>query len=485
MGRKNKAYTVDFMPEYTSRDEMIAHFQRCYHDCSRQKANQLLHSEQQLWDRDRARCRLWYNKERESWKGRKTQAATALFGLPTQGGKDNLRNFLTASIKDQYLTTAELEALIESKYGEDKAATKYKRAIDPRRQILQYHRSARRWSVWGKSEPDPADFGPEAVDGKYGDRVRLYGLMPRDLKHKPGEKYVPEESQVLQWMGKQSGETDLAKIDAEYNRLPRAWINSKTDEKDSDYSLSKAIRIYDRGTGETLGILTYRAEEKAKEEQPKEGREKLSKLEERQMKGLSPAGTEDEIERSKDGYVAYDVNFVWWIGEPGSEKKLDGDMEDEIFRMPRKNSKESSDFLGKLFKRRSVSIERLLNGLWELDALAKYTDGDFEGRESADNHKAEAEEREQREADRQKAEEEARQKKRTDQLRVESEKLKDLPPDTGMSELHEFIVNRCNLSTFEWPEIFQYARDNGFIIFDAGISCGSNNQPIALTDTSS
>jgi hypothetical protein len=266
MGRKNKAYTVDFMPEYTSRDEMIAHFQRCYHNCSREKANQLLHSEQQLWDRDRARCRLWYNKERESWKGRKTQAATALFGLPSQGGKDNLRNFLTASIKDQYPTTDELYALLESKYGEDKAATKYKRAIDPSRQILKYHRSVRRWSAWGKPEPDPTEFVPETVDGKYGDRVRLYGLMPRGLKHKPGEKFVREESQVLQWMSRQSGESDLAKVDTEYNRLPWAWINSETDEKDSDYRLEKAIRIHDRGTGETIGILTYRDEVSAKPE---------------------------------------------------------------------------------------------------------------------------------------------------------------------------------------------------------------------------
>jgi hypothetical protein len=86
-------------------------------------------------------------------------------------------------------------------------------------------------------------------------------------------------------------------------------------------------------------------------------------------------------------------------------------------------------------------------------------------------------EAEKRESDRLKAE-------RDEKLKLEAEKLKDLPPNTGMVELADFIQSHCELSLYAWPEIFQFARENGFIVFDSGISGGVNSQPITSADAS-
>ncbi len=362
-----KAYTVDFMREYTSRDDMIAHFQKCYRGCTAEKANRLLHNEQQLWQRDRERCRLWHDPKRESWKGRKTQAATKLIGLPTEGGKDNLNNFLNSSIGNRYLTTAELKALLESKYGADKLETKYKRARDPRRQILKYHGSVHRWNLWSSPEPNAEDFALEPVDGKYGVRLHLYGLMPRGLKHKPGEKFVREESQVLQWMSQRSGETDLAVVDAEYNRLPRSSFNSDNpDDKDANEIIDRAIRLYDRGTGETIGILTYRAEQAvaaADDAEPEQANQSDSNY-------VNDYGPQDG-----EGYfwAAFRLTHPdgpedeyfeeYWLGNPGKRLPISDAVLRQIDEAPRRMSRKDA---GKLLRELGVTkVELCIANLLE------------------------------------------------------------------------------------------------------------------------
>jgi hypothetical protein len=74
--------------------------------------------------------------------------------------------------------------------------------------------------------------------------------MPRGLKHKPGERYVAGDSQVLKWMAEKSGITDLDWLEAEFSRV-RKFGTSPDDPK--------AVIIYDPKTAETIGILTYLA----------------------------------------------------------------------------------------------------------------------------------------------------------------------------------------------------------------------------------
>ena len=398
MGRKYKAYTVEYMPNLVSREDQLDFFQKVY-GCNQERANRLLHIEEEILKRDPKRSRLRRDKDTGALRGRNTRTGEAIFGKPTEGGKDNLRNFLTTSIGERYLTTSEVEVLLESKYGEDEVETKFKRARDKKRQILDWHLAVRRWSKWGMPTPDPADFELAIEEGKYAERLGMYGFMPRGLKHKPGEKYVPEESQVLQWMGKQSGETDFAKIYAEYNRLPWAWINSETDEKDSDYRLAKAIRVYDRGTGETIGILTYREEVKAKEEQSKE----------------EPQASE-EVEGSQTGdrYLVNDINFDTWIGTPGKRKRLDEKTHDRIVDMLRMSKRRAAAWIKEQFT--SVKIDRFIEDAIsdEVKLLHEHDNGDLEGIVSFDEreHDRIELEKEEREREQRKAEEEAQQKKK-------------------------------------------------------------------------
>jgi hypothetical protein len=437
MARKHKAYTVEYMPEYTSSDDMIAHFQKCHRNCTQERANRLLHNEQQLFLRDRERSRLWHNEERGSWKGRNTRAATALLGMPSEGGKDNLRNFLTSSINDRYLTTAEVEELIESKYGADKVDSKFKRARDTHRQILQFHRSVRRWSAWGKPEPDSADFGPETAGGKYGDRVQLYGLMPRGLKHKPGEEYVAEDSQVLKWMGERSGDTDIKSLEAEFHRLPKA------NAKDTAEKIAKAVLIHDKETRETIGILTYRAELKAQQE-----------AENKSEACAWPSVTPEQraIIRSLGLFESKQA----FLEE--AQSKLDV-IEKQARRLL--NATRSQDWE----QAESETGEVVFAGM------------DFWRKQ---------EERERRELERRKALEEERQKKRNDQLSAEAEKLKPLPSGSDMYSASDFIASQCDLSKFTWPNILDCARNNGFVSVNdkTGEYCGANNQPNPeLTET--
>jgi hypothetical protein len=326
----SKAYSIDYMPNLLSRDQVIDYFADNL-GLSRQKANQALHAQEGLLKTRPDRSQIRIDHETGAYRGRKTQLGEAIFGKPTQGGKDNLRNFLNNSLGDRYVTTEELEAILASKYPAEKVPTKLMRARNPKREILKFHPTVRRWSKWGMPTPD---FEAADLTGKIAQRVELYGRMPR-LKHKPGQKFLLEASEILQWMSQQSGETDLAVVAAEWNRFPRVWVNSVSSESDFEKNLSRAVIVFDRGTGEHLGIITYQDEVKMKSQNSPEPSSTLSKEEKRQLDGLAPVGDEEDIKRSDNGYLTRDYNGDLWYGDPGKEKKIPQDVANQIFDMTR------------------------------------------------------------------------------------------------------------------------------------------------------
>jgi hypothetical protein len=193
----SKAYTIDYMPTCFSDADMLAHFQKCVKGDSEQAKN-LLAYQKSMAKRGDDRALIRYDEDLGAYRGRMTQKGSAMFGGKTEGGKDNLRNFLIDFLGNQYLTTPELLSVLESRYGRA-AESKYKQARKPEKQNLQWHRSVNRWSLFGKPTPTLAEFKADLDAGKRGERLRLYGLMPRLLR-KTGEQYSVETDQVLQFM---------------------------------------------------------------------------------------------------------------------------------------------------------------------------------------------------------------------------------------------------------------------------------------------
>jgi len=243
------------MPAYKSGDPRILdHYERALR-CDRQRAAFLLNQDQVEHFNDRTGSRIQYDQLTDTWRGRKTYLPREKFGLPRKGSNpDSLRNRLVAKIGEKYLTGSEIRSLFENLYGDTKADSKFMQARV--KGILKYDETTGRWYLWTTPPPNPKDFGAGSGDSQQAEYVRLYGSMP-GLKHKPGERYSAEESQVLKWMGQKCGSTDLKFLEQQYHNVCR--FGTSPDNP-------KAVFIHDKDTRETFGILTYTAEVKAKPE---------------------------------------------------------------------------------------------------------------------------------------------------------------------------------------------------------------------------
>jgi hypothetical protein len=321
--------------------------------------------------------------------------------------------------------------------------------------------------LFGKPSPTPAEFKADLDAGNRGERLRLYGLMPR-LVRKPGEQYSAETDQVLQFMSERSGETDLDKLGKELNRFDRANTN------DSARKIGKAILLYDPATRENLGFLTYQAEQKAKQKPEPIAIETQIESDSRDddEQGESPVSVEDMQEKIA-GIIAMPEHG--WMDRVAKNFGL------------KKGSKQLAEIL-------ETSCQL---GLWKSGKATNKITGEevtvFAGKEWWDKREAKKLEQERQEAERPKAEEKQRaeeqeqesqqEQEKADRLKAEAEKLKDLPAGSDTLAVVDFISAYCNLSEFGWAEMNIYARENGCTIFDenTGIYSGANHQ----VDTSS
>jgi hypothetical protein len=324
--------------------------------------------------------------------GRFAKHATALFDKPTDGGKDNLHNFLQAETRDKSYTTAELKELIAGRFPNRNIETQYKRATDKNSNMMEWHRSDKRWRWRFDSAPKLEDLEICTDDGsKYAERLNLYGYMPR-CKHKPGDVFLAEASEVLRYMSRQSGETDLEKLQAEYNRIPKAWIDSVKEQKDSDRDIARANLIHDRGTGETIGPLTYRDEMKSK--QSEDVCDDASTVKEVEDPEEDEEASTEWIQEGFDYLVEGPDEDEFAIGQPGRRKLLDPDAISRIESMPKLRPKDAREWITDILKEhcvRSVQIESFIKNAVERGVIVQYVFGEeIEG----SKHKSDRDKRE-------------------------------------------------------------------------------------------
>jgi hypothetical protein len=387
---------------------------------------------------------------------------------------------MTRCTREKSYTSDELKALIARGFPDRNIETQYKRAVAKDSNMMKWDKAVKRW-VWAfDPEPKFKDLELSTDDGsKYAERLRLYGLMPR-LKHKPGDKYVAAESEVLKFMSQQSGVTDFSELSAEYNRIPRAWIDSDKDERDSDSKIARANLIHDRATGETMGLLTYREELKSKAEDV--------------CDDVATAGVVKKAEQSatdwQGDYLQYRLNedtdeYEFRIGK----HEVSESIWRRIKRMPKQSRKEAGKWLQKFFSFR-LDTHKLIDRLIEEEDFNEWREGDVSGMtgdwereieeaERIAEEKAEKERKDQEkkvEEEKRKAEQDRRKAEKLSYLKTEAEKLKSLPKCFSERDVEKYIIrNRIGLK-FEWNEVAQYATDNGLIIYSHGTFIGANPQ---------
>jgi len=442
MARKSRQ--IKWMPAYkASDDRIIDHYQVAFKDCDRRRAASLFFQDQNEYRKNPSTSRIQYDKETDTWRGREVYLPREKFGLRRDGDDPNsLRNKLIPNIGILYLSGAEIRALFVSLFGETDAENKFNQARNPKRNMLKFDKKTRLWHWWTTQPPDQKDFGPDtACTKKRAEYIRVYGSMPRGKKNKPGDKYVAEDSQVLKWMGEQSGSTDLKWLEAERDRAFKAG----------------ALK-FDKDTGETVGILTYQAEQKANQ--------KAESVAKPETKGKPFVFTED-MKQTITGLGPRSNEDVWEV----TVAKICG-LDPDSSKLP------------------TALATALELGLWKSGIALNKTTGEEDtvsaGKEWWEKREAKKLEEERQEAERRKAEEErrrVRQEQEDEQYRQREEKLepvaaplKDLPP-MNTEYVNNWIRSHCDTSIFDEMTIFHYAGNHGFIIFKRGVACGANHQP--------
>jgi len=374
MASREKAFHLNRMPTLFERDQIVEFYQKCLgKGTDRKRASQILTRHQNASRNNKGyRSPIVQNPD-GSWRGTWTEKPTAMLNLPTDGGAENLHNVLQEAMKGRSFSTEELKALIAEKFPDRNLKTQYDRAIDKANHIARWSKATKRWYWWNEVPADLSNFPPDLNDGsKYSERLRLFGDMPR-RKHKPEEEFSAETSEVFKWMIERSG-LSLAEVTAEWKRLPYSWIDSVKKEKDSEDNLAKANRIFDRGTGEWLGPLTYRAELAApNREQSDDNPSRVDPEEEK----------DPELEEEK-GYL-YRKDDEWLVGTRGKLIRLDtlSDIEAMERMTPNKAAKwikERLDF--------SVDMGRFIESLIDHDILCRDYDGNLEGTTARMDRKA-------------------------------------------------------------------------------------------------
>ncbi len=435
-----QSHQIEWMPAYKSGDErIIKHYQRAYNGCNPQKAAFFFKQDREAYFSNPQESRIKYNKGSNTWSGPEPFPAFEKLGLRRPGANPNsLRYTLDRHIGDRYLTRSEVCAILEMEYGEALVESKFKQARN--KGILQQDKPTRRWHLWCTTPPNSKDFGLGTGDMKRDEYVRLYGLMPRGLKHKPGEAYVAGDSQVLKWMGEKSGNSDLDFLEADLHKARRY----------------RAV-VFDNETDETLGILTYLAE---------------AKSDKAEQEDYTISNDEVEEAQASNRYLFWNDNKNCFV--VGSKRKeLRDKAVERIEWMERTSQKKAAKWISEQIPF-TIEAHRFIEEAIDQEILFEHDNGDLEGFSKAEyrtdkeeQEKKEAAERRQAAEERRKAEEQERQARREALIKIESEKLKALPANSDYTAASDFIVKHCvSHDHFTWPEILQSARSNGVIVQD-------------------
>jgi hypothetical protein len=227
----------------------------------RQKAANLVRRHQNLYwaNPKRNRSPIVFDEEMQLWHGRKARTIRESAGLRRTGDDPNShRNRLRDVLGTlSYFRSSLIETIkVGLAVDDDEAESIFKQGRARRFLLCDNDRpeATKTWRFLGAPLPDPALFPAENSGSRRAYYLRLYQDMKR-LKHRPGDYYDPEESEVLKFILEKNGRDftpgNFEWAESEYHRLCR--YGTSPDDKN-------AVIIFDRDTFETLGIQTFRSE---------------------------------------------------------------------------------------------------------------------------------------------------------------------------------------------------------------------------------
>jgi hypothetical protein len=335
--------------------------------------------------------RIQQDPDTKLWRGKEVPyAMRAGVGKPRIGEKPtDIRVMIRERIGKEYLTPVQVRQMLEELFGPDRVKSVFTQARTRKPKMLLHDAATNTWRYFTTPPPEPKDFAPDFGDNRRAEYVRKYGSMPRGVRHKVGDTYSRETSQLLAYISQQSGEKDLD------------WC-----DKERDRARAAGVFHYDQKTGETIGILTYRAEQAAAEvKQPEEAPEE-SQDGEWEGGYLQSMWVDDpEPENSDAGFAKYRIG----------KHIISQDILHRIERMKEMSRQDAGKWLQAWFSFK-IDRQQLIDALIEERIFADYPDGNIEGiegrRERAEEKQAREQERHRQNEERQKREEEERQKNR-------------------------------------------------------------------------
>jgi hypothetical protein len=222
--RKFKGDPIEFMPNYPAGDwhRVVEYFQSFYKG-TMEKARERADRERKTLFADREKSRIRFDEDNQCWRGRKTKPAYEKFGKRRPGDNpDSLRNVLIREVRNAYLTTEELQTLLEDVYG-DEWESKFKQARTKR--ILVRNKTFGVWHLWTTQPPT------HKTDGMtIGNRRTYYALVYDEmdgLRHDSD----PEKSEVLGFILSRQPGNDLAWAQTEFKRARQCGAFKFTHEK--------------------------------------------------------------------------------------------------------------------------------------------------------------------------------------------------------------------------------------------------------------
>jgi hypothetical protein len=207
--KKFKGDPIEFMPNYPAGDwHRVVEFFQSFYSGTMEKARERADRERKTLFADREKSRIRFDEDNQCWRGRKTKPAYEKFGKRRPGDNpDSLRNVLIREVGKAYLTTDELQTILEDVYG-DEWKSKFSQART--KHILVRNKTFGVWHLWTTQPPT------HATDGMtIGNRRTYYAEVYADmdgLRHDSD----PEKSEVLAFLLSRQARNDLTWAQEEF-----------------------------------------------------------------------------------------------------------------------------------------------------------------------------------------------------------------------------------------------------------------------------
>jgi hypothetical protein len=313
MSKRNLLSThkpLEYMPNLSIQSEIIDFYSIAL-GRDRQKASRLVRAHQLMFlaNPKRNRSPIIFDEELETWHGRRAGTIRESAGLRREGDNPNsyrnrLRDILGAH---SYYRSSLIEAIKTGLSVDDSRAEKiFTQGRQSRGFLLCDNKRpepTKTWRFLGAPLPDRALFPAENSGTRRANYLRLYQDMPR-LTHCPGERYDRAESEVLRFILEKNGMEltplgNLCWAEKEYNRV-RDYGTSPEDKN--------AVFIYDKSTGETLGVRAFHSELSPEARADKVKAEKIqAENNKREVARIKAERAEDEriaVENAKAAKIA-------------------------------------------------------------------------------------------------------------------------------------------------------------------------------------